>query len=203
MRMITLVLAAGPLLSAALPAPIEWERTPAAFGGRKAIVKLDTGARIEGNWLGVTPTTFTMDVERTKGKNRPSKGMQTIERSAIVELRLQERRNRGRMIGGIIGFYFGGPIAYQASSGWFLPIWAAATAGGILVGRVMDKATRIVHIKPESPQELPPEQKKVSESQALPEPLAPVEGLGGMSHETCDAVVVGAAAAARRAAIAD
>lgn len=202
--MITLVLAAGPLLSAALPAPIEWERTPAAFGGRKAIVKLDTGARIEGNWLGVTPTTFTMDVERTKGKNRPSKGVQTIDRSSIVELRVQERRIRGRVIGTMAGYFAGTPLFWSmATPAGGLAVLASVMTVSHLLGTASDKATRIVHIKPESRHESPSEQEKVSESQALPEPLAPEEGLGGMSHETCDAVVVGAAAAARRAAIAD
>jgi hypothetical protein len=202
--MITLVLAVVPLLGAAPPVPIEWEMTPAAFGGRKAIVTLDNGARIEGVWLGVTPTTFTIDVDRTKGKNRPPKGVHTLERGAIVELRLQERRIRGRVIGTAAGYFAGMPLFWSMAT----PAGGLAVLGSVmtvshLLGRASDKATRIVHIKPESPHELPPEQKKVPESQALPEPLAPEEGHGGMSHETCIAAVVGAAAAARRAAIAD
>jgi hypothetical protein len=36
------------LLTALPPLPIKWEMTTAAFGGQKAIVKLDSGARIEG-----------------------------------------------------------------------------------------------------------------------------------------------------------
>lgn len=154
MRTITSLLATAPLLlHAAPPLPIEWEMTTAAFGGRKAIVELDSGARIEGTWLGVTPTTFTMDVDRTKGKNRPPKGVQTIERSAIVELRLQERRIRGRVIGTAAGYFAGTPLFWSMAT----PAGALAVLGSVmtvsyLLGRASDKATRVVYIKPDSPQ---------------------------------------------------
>ena len=173
MTHVLLLLLAPVLLTAAPPLPIEWETTPAAFAGRKAIVKLDTGARIEGVWLGVTPTTFMIDVDRAHGKNRPPKGVQTIERSAIVELRVLERRIRGQVIGGIAGCWFGGPLAFKASSAaWILPVWASVTAAGILVGRVSDKAARVVHIKPESPQGLWRRDGAPAELHALPEPAA-------------------------------
>ncbi len=151
MRYLFLLLLAPLLLHAAPPVPLEWEMNTAAFGGRKAIVKLDSGARIEGNWLSVTPTTFTMDVERTKGKNRPPKGVQTIERSAIVELRPQERRIRGRVIGTTAGFFAGTPMFWSMAT----PAGGLAVLGSVmtvshLLGRASDKATRVVHIKPAS-----------------------------------------------------
>lgn len=153
MRHVLLLLLAPVLLTAAPPLPIEWEMTTAAFGGRKAIVKLDSGARIEGTWLGVTPTTFTMDVDRTKGRNRPSKGVQTFERSSIVELRSQERRIRGRVIGGILGYLGGLPLAYQMPSAAVgVPVLVAVLTATHLAGKASDKSTRVVHIKPESPQ---------------------------------------------------
>jgi hypothetical protein len=167
MRMITLLLAAVPLLHAAPPMQIEWEMTPAAFGGLKAIVKLDNGARIEGNWLSVTPATFTIDVERARGKNQPPRGVHTLDRRAIVELRLQERRIRGRVWGTVFGFV-AGSFALRAVHG---RSWergssmeragpAAGVYYGVLVasyvaGRAFDKATREVHIKPASPKVLP------------------------------------------------
>lgn len=151
MRNGLLLFLAPVLLYAAPPLPIEWEMTTAAFGGRKAIVKLDGGARIEGTWLGVTPTTFTIDVDRTKGKNRPPKGVQTFERSAIIELRVQERRIRGRVIGTILGYFVGVPLAYRAPSSTAAgPVLLSVIAVSHLVGRASDKATRVVHIKPES-----------------------------------------------------
>lgn len=167
MRTITILLAAMPLLHAAPPLPIEWEMTTAALGGRKAIVKLDNGARIEGNWLGVTPNTFTIDVERAMGKNSPPRGVHTLDRSAIVELRLQERRIRGRVWGTVFGYLAGitaasavhGRSREQGSS-----LQHAGPATGVLfgvlvtsyvAGRAFDKATREVHIKPASPKVLP------------------------------------------------
>lgn len=151
MRHALLLMLAPLLLSAAPPLPIEWEMTTAAFGGRKAIVKLDSGARIEGTWLGVTPTTFTMDVKRAKGKNRPAKGVHTLERSAIVELRLQERRIRGRVIGTTAGYFAGMPLFWSMAT----PAGGLAVLGSVmtvshLLGRAADKATRVVHIKPTS-----------------------------------------------------
>ena len=169
MRMITLFLAAVPLLlHAAPPMQIEWEMTPAAFGGRKAIVKLDSGARIEGNWLSVTPATFTIDVERARGKNSPPRGVHTLDRRAIVELRLQERRIRGRVWGTVFGFV-AAPSALSAVHGrsWeqgrslekkagpALGVFYGVLVASYMAGRAFDKATREVHIKPASPKVLP------------------------------------------------
>jgi hypothetical protein len=149
MRNGLLLFLAPVLLYAAPPLPIEWEMTTAAFGGRKAIVKLDGGARIEGTWLGVTPTTFTIDVDRTKGKNRPPKGVQTFERSAIIELRVQERRIRGRVGGTLLGWFVGSPLMLGMSTPTAgVAVLASVMTAGHLAGRKLDKATRVVHIKP-------------------------------------------------------
>lgn len=169
MRLITLVLAAVPLLlHAAPPLPIEWEMTTAALGGRKAIVKLDNGARIEGNWLGVTPNTFTIDVERAMGKNSPPRGVHTLDRSAIVELRLQERRIRGRVWGTVFGFVAGSSAlsaihgrsweqgrSLEKKAGPALGVFYGVLVASYVAGRAFDKATREVHIKPASPKVLP------------------------------------------------
>lgn len=169
MRMITLLLAAVPLLHAAPPMQIEWEMTPAAFGGRKAIVKLDNGARIEGNWLSVTPATFTIDVERARGKNQPPRGVHTLDRRAIVELRLQERRIRGRVWGTVFGLVAGsfalsavhgrsweqGRSLEKKASPALLGVFYGVLVASYVGGRAFDKATREVHIKPASPKILP------------------------------------------------
>lgn len=179
MKRLTLVLLAPVLLYAAPPLPIEWEMTTAAFGGRKAIVKLDSGARIEGVWLDVTPTTFTIDVDRTKGKNGPPKGVQTLERSSIVELRLQERRIRGRVIGTLIGYFGGMPLAYQAPSAAVgLPVLIAMLTTSHLLGRASDKTTRVVYIKPESPPDVRLKESKATESQFPLETMGPQENEG-------------------------
>jgi hypothetical protein len=161
MRHVLLLMLAPLILQAGPPLPIEWEMTTAAFGGRKAIVKLDTGARIEGVWLGVTPSTFTMDVKRTKGKNRPPKGVQTIDRGAIVELRLHESRIRrevtGTLLGTAIGLHAADYAAVStsalmstgASTAVFLTVWVSVITTARLVGRWLDKKSRrVVIIEP-------------------------------------------------------
>ncbi|MBE7541688.1 MAG: hypothetical protein M9913_10345 [Bryobacteraceae bacterium] len=204
MRHGMLLLSAPLLLHAAPPLPIEWEMTTAAFGGRKAVVKLDSGARIEGVWLGVTPTTFTMDVDRTKGRNRLPKGVQTIDRSSIVELRVQERRIRGRVIGTTAGYFAGMPLFWSMAS----PAGGLAVLGSVmtvshLLGRVSDKATRVVLIKTESPQSGGLRDLEGTGLSIPPEASGLEEAKENMSHETTDTSVVGSGAAVRRAPIAD
>lgn len=156
MKLLALALVTALLLPAAPPLPIEWHMTTAAFAGRRAIVTLDTGARVQGSWLGVSPDTFTMDIERSRGKNRPPLGVQTLQRNSIVDLRLQEKRIRGRAWGAALGYFIGAPLAINTgSAAAALPVFAAVLTFAFLAGRASDKATRPVHITPDSPP--PPE----------------------------------------------
>lgn len=182
MRHVLPLLLAPVLLTAAPPVPIEWETTPAAFAGRKAIVELNTGARIEGVWLGVTPTTFVIDVDRAHGKNRPPKGVQTIERSAIVELRVQQRQIGWRVFGTVFGWLAGSSAALGATNVPPAPILILTTVTiGHLVGMAFDKrSSRVLISEPARPQELPLEQEEAPEPQALPDPLAPEEAGEGV-----------------------
>lgn len=149
MKIFIALLTSALLAQAAPPMPVQWEMTTAAFAGRRAIVTLDTGARIEGTWLGVTPATFTIDIEKSRGRNKPPRGVQTIERKSIVELRLQEKRIRGRAWGLTIGYFGGMPLAYQAPAAAIaLPVLVSVMAAGFFAGRALDKATREVHITP-------------------------------------------------------
>jgi hypothetical protein len=92
-----------------------------------------------------------MDADRTKGNTRPPNGVQTIDRSAIVKLRGQERRIRGRVIGTFIGCFSGIPLADQTPSAAVgLPVLIAVLTVFHLEGRASDKSTRAIHIKPES-----------------------------------------------------
>ncbi len=196
--------------------PVEWEMTPAAFGGRKAIVKLDTGARIEGNWLGVTPTTFTIDVERSRGKNQPRRGVHTLDRSAIVELRLQEKRIRGRVWGTVFGFVAGSSAlsvvhgrsweqgrSLEKKAGPALGVFYGVLVASYMAGRAFDKATRVVLIKRESPQSGGLRDLEGTGLSIPPEAIGLEEAKENMSHETTDTGVVGSGAAVRRATIAD
>lgn len=136
------------LALAASAAPIPWELTTSALMGKKAFVTFNDGTRIEGNWLGVTPDSFQFEVQKARGPNRPPRGVHTFERSSIKELRLQERRVRGRVWGLVFGFYGGSFIALNSASLTAARIiFPLGTALGFLAGRAADKATREVQIE--------------------------------------------------------
>ncbi len=151
MRHLFLLSLAAALLPAAPPPPIEWEATTAILGGHAAIVKLDSGARIEGAWLGVTPTTFTMDVKRAKGKSRQAERVKMLERRAIVELRVRRHRIRGRGLGALTASFLTPNLLLRTSS---VPvIWTVCIGVGvapIIAGAIWDHSSQVVHIKPES-----------------------------------------------------
>jgi hypothetical protein len=133
---------------AASATPIPWELTTSVLMGKKAFVTLQDGTRLEGNWLGVTPDSFHFEVQKARGPNRPSRGIHTFERGSLKELRLQERRVRGRVWGLVFG-YFGGalPALHLSSSGAASFVVLLCTTTGFLAGHAADKATREVRIE--------------------------------------------------------
>jgi hypothetical protein len=175
MRRALLLLLAPVLLTAAPPLTIEWEATPTAFAGKKARVKFENGGGIIGVWLGVTPTAFTIDVDYAWGKNPLKRGVHTIDRTAIVELRMQERQVGGRVTGTIVGFLTGHVLGYGVGSAAGAgAIVLAVTIAGHALGAVSDmQGRKVLIIAPANPPELPLAQEGVPESQALPEPMTP------------------------------
>ena len=138
---------------AVAPESVAWGRTAEAFAGRRVLVRLSKGVRIEGDWAGVTADTFTMNVRKTSDRRAVGKGLRTLPRSSILGVRTGTARVRGRVIGVAAG-YFGvggvGVAIYGRNGGEFAaPI--AAIAGGIagyFVGRAMDRATHEVVLGP-------------------------------------------------------
>lgn len=139
------------LLFVALPtfaAPIPWEATTSILKGKKVIVALNDGTRLEGNWLGVTPDTFQFEVQKARGPNRPSRGIHTFERSSIRKLKRQERRVGFHFCGMILGLFGGSAIVMQSGSFTAAPIVLPLAVGvGFFIGRAADKATREVQIE--------------------------------------------------------
>jgi hypothetical protein len=149
MRSVAVLFITAFLLPAADPLPIPWEMTTTTLMGKKAILILDTGARIEGNWISVTPDSYTIEIEKSRGPNRPPKGIQTLPRASIASLRLRERRIRGRAWGTAIGFYLAVPLAWQVSTAAAAaPVFVGTIALGFFAGRALDKTMREVHIEP-------------------------------------------------------
>lgn len=155
MKNLALLLAFATLASAQ-PAPLRvaWNETPLAFAGKRVIVDLNNGTRIQGSWATVADDVFTMRVEKTSRSADVAKGAQTLSRSSIKRIRIENRRVRGRVIGTLAGFYAVAGIAsaaYRSSEalqgGWGI----AAIAGGVLgyyTGRSIDRSTREVLLEP-------------------------------------------------------
>lgn len=138
-----------------IPERIAWNRTPEVLAGRLVIVKLTDGTRIAGSWVSVTPSTFTLSVEKTSDKREVRKGLQTLPKSSIAEARARKRRVRGCIIGTLSGFYgiaaLGGALSgsREALQG-FIGIAAYGGAiAGYFIGRASDRATREIILLPQ------------------------------------------------------
>ncbi|MGA2186200.1 MAG: hypothetical protein ABSH47_24560 [Bryobacteraceae bacterium] len=135
------------------PERIAWNRTPEAFAGRRVLVRLAKGTRIEGHWASVTPETFTMNVVKTSDRHVVGKGLQTLPRSSIVGLRTGKQRVRGRVIGVVAGYYSVAAIGraiegkYAGEGVWGIVAVAGAIAG-FFVGRAVDRATHEITLLP-------------------------------------------------------
>jgi hypothetical protein len=156
MKLIAALLITAVLLPAARPPVVlEWEQTTAAFSNCRVFVVLDSGARVEGRWLGATPGAFTMDVQRSHGQAAPARGAHTFPRTAVVRLRIQQKRIRGRVLGFAAG-YAAGAAARQAFEGVGnrdhdnvsnVVMWSSVLAG-LTLGWRADKKTWDVEIRP-------------------------------------------------------
>lgn len=155
MRPIALLLITAVLLPGARPPLVlEWEQTTAAFANRRVLVVLDSGARIEGHWLEVTPDTFSIEVVRSHGANAPARGVHSFPRSAIVRLRIQEKRIRGR-VWGVTAGYLGGAAArlsleesrFRENDNLANAIMCASVITGFAIGRLIDKRVTDVEIR--------------------------------------------------------
>lgn len=161
MRILTVILGCAISVQAAPPSEVvAWDRTPEVFAGQYVLVKLKSGAHIEGHWARVTADSFTMNVARTTRRVEVDKGIRTIPRSSIAGIRAGVRRSRGRVIGTLAGIYLGGAIIARASNyeTAMIGFYGAGTAG-FFAGRAYDHATREYVIQPDPPAEpepLPP-----------------------------------------------
>ncbi len=123
--------------------PVSWARSPEAFVGSLVTVQLNTGTRIAGHWTSVTLDEFTMKVEQTSNKKAIRKGLRTIPRSAISEVRVAPRRvtgrHFGRAAGFTVGFMFLYPLATKASSYAVLALPVATAIVGNALGQAYDE----------------------------------------------------------------
>ena len=130
---------------------IPWNQSAERLAGRFVSVHLTSGTRISGSWASVTPTTFTMNVEKTSNKSQLRKGLQTVPRTSIQQVSARKRRIRGRVIGTLAGFYVVAGIAAAATGsgealqGAFGLAAYGAGVGGYFLGKSYDyTSTQIV-----------------------------------------------------------
>ena len=150
----TLFLVASILVAQAQP--IAWNRSAESMAGQFAQVKLTNVTRIGGTWVSVTPKSFTMNVEKTSNKTEIGKGLQSIPRSSLLQLRAGTRRARGRVIGTLTGYFVIAAIAGLASGAeaaqgpWGLAILGGGIAG-YYIGKSVDYDAREISFLPDTP----------------------------------------------------
>jgi hypothetical protein len=152
MRTLALFLILPTLVQAAEPLRVTWQQVPSVCADRKALIRLASGTRIEGRLMSVSPASFEIEVQRTSNKREVPKGIRTLDRASIGELRVRDKRIKGRVIATIAGFMFAGPAVYSTSArvavGTGLPVYVGVIALGHMLGRSFDHQSREVVFEP-------------------------------------------------------
>jgi hypothetical protein len=159
MRLSVLILAATMCVQAQpRPERVAWNRTSEVLKGKFVQITLTSGTRISGDWVSVTPSTVTINIEKTSNNHERPKGLQVVVRSSIAGVKARIRRVRGRVIGTLTGFYSIAALgAFVSGSIEALqgPTGIAAFMGGLtgyFIARSCDRASReIVLMKDSGP----------------------------------------------------
>lgn len=151
MTALALLILAALSAAAAEPISVTWEQTPGLLASRDAIVDLDSGTRLYGRWLAVTPSAFSFDVTYSTGRNPVPPGACSFDRASLRRLRFREKRIRARSIGTAAGYFTGAGVAAQNFNrsrdyGKGFAVIVATTTTGYLVGRIFDKRTYEVRL---------------------------------------------------------
>jgi hypothetical protein len=153
MRTLALFMILPTLLQAAEPLRVGWQQVPSVCADRKALIRLASGTRIEGRLMSVSPASFEMEVQRSSNKSEVPKGIRTLDRASLSELRVRDKRIKGRVIGTIAGFMFAGPVIYSMSAGVVmaigLPVYVGVIAVGHLTGQSFDNQSKLVVLDPD------------------------------------------------------
>lgn len=133
------------ILLAQSPEALQWSNTPSALAGREVEVKLRQGKKIKGDWISVTPTTFTI---------RSGNDTQEFKRTDIQRIKVSKRHIRGRVIGMIAG-YAGAILLAAATSRadnpWAVVVGFGGGTAGYFLGKSFDHDTHIVELLPDDP----------------------------------------------------
>jgi hypothetical protein len=151
MRTLALFMIIPTLLQAAEPLRVGWQQVPSVCADRKALIRLASGTRIEGRLMSVSPASFEMEVQRTSNKSEVPKGIRTLDRASLAELRVRDKRIAGRVTGTIIGVMFSQGLAYVVASATAdilaLPVFIGVITLGHMLGRMADLRSQVVVIE--------------------------------------------------------
>ncbi len=137
---LTLLCSLFTAILAAEPLAVKWSESPVEFAGKRVVLELKDGTKFDGNWISVTPDSVRF--------RRSNKEVVAYPKDALAEVRVGQRRIRGRVIGLTVGFYAFVALATQSSGKAGYGI-VPGMAGGYLLGRAFDKDTRAVVFLPE------------------------------------------------------
>jgi len=152
MRTLLLLMVASTFALAAEPLRVTWQQVPSVCADRKSLIRLTSGTRVEGRLMAVSPTSFEFEVQRTSNAREVAKGIQTLDRAALAELRVRDKRIAGRVLGSIAGLILSHPIACAVVSVTAdivaLPVFITVVTGGHMLGRIADLRSQVVIIEP-------------------------------------------------------
>lgn len=152
MRTIAFILFTSLLAHADQPLTVKWSMLPGLCADREAIVTLQSGTRIEGRLLQVSPDAFSMEVVRSTNIADVAEGVHTLDRKQFKALRVRNKRIAGRVWGTVVGVvatpYMLVP-AGQATRYLILPVMLGSIGGGHIVGRAIDRRAYAVAVLPD------------------------------------------------------
>lgn len=132
---------------------VRWSETPAAFAGKIVQVELANGAKIEGSWISVTATDFTVKAVKDSG-GYPAAAVRVAPRSSIRKIGVRSIRVRGRLWGAFGGFFAPAAIASAVKPRNDDPtigvVMIASGVAGYLIGSHLDHTSteRVVLVDP-------------------------------------------------------
>lgn len=152
MRTLVLLMFVSAFAQAAEPLRVTWQQVPSVCADRRSLIRLTSGTRVEGRLMAVSPTSFEIEVQRTSNSREVAKGIQTLDRTSLAELRVRDKRIAGRVLGSIAGLILSHPIACAVVSVTAdivaLPVFIAVVTAGHMLGRIADFRSQAVIIEP-------------------------------------------------------
>lgn len=126
----------------------QWEDAPSYFARERARLVLDGDVVIEGAWVGVDAQMAKFVVSRSSNRKLYAEGLASIPKSNIRGAAYRGHGNVGKVFGFLGGLMLAGSVAFRVPRVAALPAYVGAVAGGVYVGRAVDRRWHEVRILP-------------------------------------------------------